>query len=296
MTSRQNIVPADAAKFTIVVAVNNDLVLKDSLLRSPEVCATKEIIIRRGCPSAAHAYNSGMREAKSETVVFAHQDVFFPEGWFKSVAKTIAGISAKDPQWGVLGVYGVSRSGEGIGHLYSTGLQRVLGRSFEEPVEVCTLDEVVLIVRRSAALQFDETLPGFHLYGTDICLEARRKGLKCYAVSAFCIHNSNGLAMLPLGYSKAFLYMRRKWRTQLPIFTPCMVITRWGMPLARHYLESLAGLASQRRVGCRCPDPSLLYRQLLDSNQLEKRADQSYSPTCVIDSVLAQRSAPLGQG
>jgi len=293
MTNRENIPPPDAARFTVVAAVNNDLVLKDCLLRSPEVRAVREIIIRWGCPSAGHAYNSGLRAAESEIVVFAHQDVFFPDGWFKSVAQTIAAISTKDPHWGVLGVYGVSRSGEGIGHLYSTGLQRVLGRPFAEPVEVGSLDEVVLIVRRSAGLQFDEALPGFHLYGTDICLEARRKGLKCYAISAFCIHNSNGLAMLPLAYSKALLFMRRKWRTQLPVFTPCVAITRWGMPLARHYAESLAGFVSRRRVGSRCSDPSVLYRQLLAGSRMEQLVDRNNSPARVMDVVPAHQDAPL---
>jgi hypothetical protein len=267
MTIRENASPAAAMEFSVVVASNDETVLRNSLMRSPEIESVKELLVRRGCSSAAQAYNSGMNAAMSDTIVFAHQDVFFPEGWFKSVAETISLLSARDPHWGVLGVFGITASGEETGHLYSMGLQRVLGRAFEEPVEVCSLDEVVLIVRRSSGLQFDEGLPGFHLYGTDICLAARCQGLKCYAISAFCVHNSNGLDKLPSAYSSAFFYIRDKWRNQLPIRTPCMVITRWALPLLRHCLESR--LARNRKSGTRCEDPAAFYKQLLKENRIE---------------------------
>ncbi len=266
----EGIIPTGASEFAVVVAVNNEKVLKDSLMRSPDIQSVREVLAQRNCSSAGQAYNSGMKASASDMIVFAHQDVYFPQGWFGSVARTITAISAKDPDWGVLGVYGISLSGAEAGHLYSTGLRRVLGCPFEEPLEVSSLDEVVLIVRRSSGLQFDEKLPGFHLYGADICLEARRKGLKCYAISAFCVHNSNGLDRLPPSYSRAYFYMRDKWRNQLPIRTPCMVITRWGLPLFRHNLESR--LARNQKSGARCTDPATLCQQLLNENRVGSAA------------------------
>jgi hypothetical protein len=267
MTTRENNLPMAATEFAVVAAVNDDTVLKNSLMRSPEMEPDREVFIRRGCSSAGQAYNSGMKASTSDIIVFAHQDVYFPQGWFGSVARSIAAISARDPDWGVLGVFGISLSGAEAGHLYSTGLRRVLGCPFEEPLEVSSLDEVVLVIRRSSGLQFDEQLPGFHLYGADICLEARRKGLKCYAISAFCVHNSNGLDKLPPAYSRAYFYMRDKWRNQLPIRTPCLAITRWGLPWFRHGLESR--LARNRKSGARCADPATLYQQLLKENRIE---------------------------
>jgi hypothetical protein len=266
MTNRENNLPMAAKEFTVVAAVNNDTVLRDSLMRSPDMQSVREVLVQRGSSTAGEAYNSGMNASASDVIVFAHQDVYFPQGWFGSLARAIAAISARDPDWGVLGVFGISLFGAEAGHLYSTGLRRVLGCPFEEPLEVSSLDEVVLVVRRSSGLQFDEKLPGFHLYGADICLEARRKGLKCYAISAFCVHNSNGLDQLPPSYSSAYFYMRDKWRNQLPIRTPCMAITRWGLPLFRHNLESR--LARNRKSGARCTDPATLYQQLLQENRL----------------------------
>jgi hypothetical protein len=266
----ESIIPMDTSEFAVVVAVNNDIVLRDSLMRSPDIQSVREVLVRRGCSSAGQAYNSGMKASASDMIVFAHQDVYFPQGWFGSVARSIAAISARDPDWGVLGVFGIRLSGAEAGHLYSTGLRRVLGCPFVGPLEVGSLDEVVLVVRRSSGLQFDEKLPGFHLYGADICLEARRKGLKCYVISAFCVHNSNGLDQLPPAYSRAYFFLRDKWRNQLPIRTPCMVITRWGLPLFRHNLESW--LARNRKSGARCADPATLCQQLLNENRIGSAA------------------------
>ena len=266
MTNRENNLPKAAREFTVVAAVNNDTVLRDSLMRSPDMHSVREVLTRRGFSSAAQAYNSGKEASASDVIIFAHQDVYFPQCWFESLARSITAISAQDPDWGVLGVFGISLSGAEAGHLYSTGLRRVLGCPFEGPIKVSTLDEVVLVVRRSSGLQFDEKLPGFHLYGADICLEAQLKGLKCYVISAFCVHNSNGLDQLPPAYSRAYFYLRDKWRNQLPIRTPCMAITRWGLPLFRHNLESR--LARNRKSGARCADPATLCQQLLNENRI----------------------------
>jgi hypothetical protein len=178
----------------------------------------------------------------------------------------------------VLGLFGITLGNGEAGHIYSTGIQRVLGQPFDKPIPASSLDEVVLIVRRSSGLRFDENLPGFHLYGTDICLEARRKGFNCYVLSAFCVHNSKGLDRLPSEYSRSLYYLRDKWRSQLPIRTPCMTITRWGLPLYRHYLESF--FARNRKAGGRCADPSALYRQLLNEKQV-KRAVLATPAGCV---------------
>jgi hypothetical protein len=42
-----------------------------------------------------------------------------------------------------------------------------------------------------------DPLPHYHLYGTDICMAAREKGMMSYAIPAFCIHNTNQLLALP---------------------------------------------------------------------------------------------------
>ena len=62
---------------------------------------------------------------------------------------------------------------------------------------VQTLDEIVLILKKSSGLRFDDSLPHFHFYGTDICLRAAQRGMRSYAISAFCVHNTHQTLVLP---------------------------------------------------------------------------------------------------
>ncbi len=241
-------------------AVNNEQVLRSCLLKSPDLDAAVEVILQSGFASAAAAFNSAMQRAKADIIVFVHQDVYLPEGWVDRVRKAIEVIGAFDPNWGVLGIWGVGNDGAFAGHLHWTGVEGTAGKRFDGGIEVETLDEVLLIVRRSSGLLFDELLPGYHMYGADICSEAGRRGIKCYAISAFCIHNTDNYKMLPLQFWRAYLFMRSKWKSQLPIRTTCTEITRWCWPMFRWNIVRAINLALRReKPKKRVPDPSLLY-------------------------------------
>ena len=95
-------------------------------------------------------------------------------------------------------------TGEVHGHVYSTGLRRNVGKSFESPVPVHSIDEMVIILRRDSGLHFDAELPGYHLYGTDICLQSWQRGLPCFVIDNFCLHNSNGIRRLPLAFWRSY--------------------------------------------------------------------------------------------
>ena len=188
-----------ALDWSLVTMVNNDSVLRSTLLASPALTSRCQVVTKRNFECAGRAYNAGLQEADHEIVVLAHQDVYLPETWLPDLSRALALLAASDPQWGVLGVFGIASSPRRpSGYCYSTGLRTILGHPYSHPIETDSLDELVLIVRRSAGLRFDERLPGFHLYGTDICLQARSKGLKNYIIPAFCIHNSNGVKSFPV--------------------------------------------------------------------------------------------------
>jgi GT2 family glycosyltransferase len=195
-----------------------------------------------------------------------HQDVFLPPTWAADFAAALDHLNKLDPNWGVLGVWGLTVQGGGVGHVYSTGLQMTLGSPFVTPIPVASLDEVMLVVRRDAGLRFDQDLPGFHLYGTDICLQAEQRGLGCYAVPSFCLHNSNGLHCLPRSFWKAYFYMRRKWRSQLPLQTPCIRISRGLSPVICYGLwKARQLLFERRRAGTRSERPDLIWQELATS-------------------------------
>lgn len=253
-------------KWSVISATNNEQVLKSCLLSSPEIGSAAEVILQRGFSSAASAYNAGIEKAKTDILVFPHQDVYLPQGWVAAVENAVAAVSTRDRRWAVLGIWGVERSGEGVGNLYCAGLGQRLGEAFAAPKEVRSLDEVLLIVRKSSGIRFDESLPGFHMYGTDICQEANRQGMKSYAISAFCIHNTNGYKLLPWGFWKCYLMMRRKWKSELPITTSCAKITRGCWPMFQwNFKQAVNILLKRHKPGKRVADPGRLYRENLAS-------------------------------
>ncbi len=208
---------------SFIIAVNSDKVFEENILASPifKGINSHEIIVKKGYPSASLAYNEGLRIASNDIVVFLHQDVYLPFDWDTRLIKIIKNIEFAGISWGVLGCYGVDKKGKKIGHVYSNGLKRELGRK-QKPKEVISLDELLLIIRKSNGIIFDPKFPYFHLYGTDICLQAKTMGLESYAISNFCIHNSLPIKRLPVDYWKCIKYLRSKWRNELPINT-CVV-------------------------------------------------------------------------
>jgi len=249
--------------WTVISATNNENILKSCLLNSPDIREASDVILQRGYASAAAAYNSAIDKARSDLLVFVHQDVYLPQGWLASLQRALDLLSEVDPNWGVAGVYGVNKSwDDGTGFLYCAEYGR-LGNSFDGVREVRSLDEVLLVMRKSSNLRFDERLPGFHMYGADICLEARRRGMKSYAISAFCIHNTNGYRMLPLQFWRCYLFMRKKWRLELPVATSCTEITFGCWPMIRWNIARAANIALGRyRATTRFADPGRFYLDL----------------------------------
>lgn len=247
--------------WSVITASNNNDVLESCLLASPDLRYANDVVIQNNCCSAASAYNSGMDKSNAEFHIFAHQDVYLPEGWINNVRRAIDILSHSDPNWGVLGVWGVTKNDSRAGYLYWTGIKGVAGKRFDGGIEVESLDELLLIIRRSSGLRFDEFLPGFHMYGADICCEAERRGMKSYAISAFCIHNTNEYKMLPLEFWKAYKFMRKKWRFRLPIRTTCIKITRWCWPVIQWNIVRTVKLALCReKQHTRVEDPGRLYQ------------------------------------
>ena len=83
-------------------------------------------------------------------------------------------------------------------------------------------------MRRGIALtlRFDPDL-GFHLYGADLCLQARERGLAVVALEAPCRHESRHFH-LPEPFLASARAFARKWQSRLPVATPCVVFAGDG--------------------------------------------------------------------
>ncbi len=198
----------------------------------------RQVIVQQDFKSAALAYNDAMNRATEDVIVFCHQDMYFPESWLDDLERSIRLLDQSDPNWAVLGIWGVTEEGQGLGYVHSNGHGN-LGQPFDKPVRVNTLDECVLILRKSSRLQFDPDLPDFHFYGTDICLSARKAGMSCYAISAFCVHNTRTLRIVPAEYFDSYFHIKKAWSEFLPIYTPCGKVARFDRDFYQYFAKKL---------------------------------------------------------
>jgi len=122
--------------------------------------------------------------------ILCHQDVRLDQGHgVPQLRAQIESLSATDPRWAVVGNAG------GCSEL------RVIRRITDPhggstpdslPARVQSLDENFLVVRTGTGLACSPGLRGFHLYGTDLCMQARRHGFSSYVVDFHTRHLSGG--------------------------------------------------------------------------------------------------------
>jgi hypothetical protein len=236
---------------TFVVAVNRRDILENNFLASPcfRGSHAHQILLQENFGSAAKAYNDAIDRSVNGLIVFCHQDVFLPETWLPELQESLNWLEKDDPGWGVLGCSGITLDGRYTGYVYSSGLG-VIGKRSAQPTPIQTLDEIVLIFRKSSGLRFDESLPHFHLYGADICLSAAKRRMKSYAISAFCIHNTYQPLVLPKEFYDCCEHVRKVWKDSLPIQTTCIRITRFNFPIyARRLREVYRKYIRRKEIG-----------------------------------------------
>jgi Glycosyltransferase like family len=215
----------ESPKLAIAAAVNDHATLAQCLARSPDIAnGTLMLKTYEGFSTAGIAYNQALDESTAEYLLFAHQDVYLPGGFARRMVAALDQLSTIAPDWAIAGVVG-ARHGEVIGKVWCSGNNRVIGEGQSLPARANTLDELIIIVRRSSGLRFDEVLPSFHLYAADIILTAAAAGQTTWVVDVPVVHHSRPVVNLGGGYKEAWNYMRRKWRANLPIENLVCTIT-----------------------------------------------------------------------
>lgn len=220
----------------VAAAVNDPDVLRDNLAASPLLVKKNiPLIIKQGYQSAARAYNAALDHVAADVVIFAHQDVYLPQGWGKKLLLTVQWLELHGKNWGVLGVVGKDTADNLVGGAWSGGQHSKIETEFSNPMPIVSIDEVVIVVRKDSGLRFDIDLPGFHLYGTDIVQLALDAGLEAYVFDGPVVHNHPWRTKSGWSYARAYRYMQRKWWKKLPIYTTGPTITRSGSPILRNW-------------------------------------------------------------
>lgn len=258
--------------FHIVVATNNESCLNANLLASPDILSgAVPVHLVRDAKSATAAYNAGIDETHAPYLIFAHQDVYFPAGWFDQLAASIADLGRIDPHWALVGPYGIRVDDTPSGYVWSSSISGVTGRIPRQPEPVQSFDELCMVLRRCSDLRFDDKLPGFHMYGTDIVQAALAVGLGAYAAFLPLVHNDSFHVMLRQDFVRSYKFMRRKWVGQLPIRTPVTRISWHGFELIIKRARMWKSIKKRRDHALRTDvDPALYAERLMDAVRAQR--------------------------
>ena len=124
-------------------------------------------------------------------IIFCHQDLLLNQGHgFDQLVKVIEELDKLDPNWAVLGNAGININDETI--IRVTDRYNLKHWSASFPQRVYSLDENFLVVKSSANVSCSSELRGFHLYATDLCLNAILKGYSCYVIDFHLTHLGRG--------------------------------------------------------------------------------------------------------
>jgi len=172
--------------------------------------------------------NAMLAKARGRYIICCHQDVELIGDGARELQARLEELTAKDPLWAIVGNAGAGPAGRAVRISDPYGDDQRVGTL---PARVESLDENFLVLCRERLIGFSADLAGFHLYGTDACLQAELRGYTAYVVDFHLRHHSRGNAderyfecmrRLEDKYGKLF-----RSRRILTTFKPLYISTNW---------------------------------------------------------------------
>jgi hypothetical protein len=208
-------------RYSIVCCSHKHDVLVNNLFQSHEIFE-HDLHIKNGYTNICKAYNDALKKCYEDIIIFVHQDVYLPETFFKDLEMSLEQLA--NINWGILGAAGAT-SNRIIANLID---RNYLLKTYDSlPQEVSTLDELILIIKKQSfnCLYFDENIKNHHLFGTDVCMQSKKNGMKNFVINAQCHHNSSLSYQIPKEYFETETYIKEKWKEFLPIKNTINIIT-----------------------------------------------------------------------
>ncbi|WP_421945292.1 hypothetical protein [Pedobacter sp.] len=139
---------------------------------------------------AFSAFNLFLKKAKGRYIIICHQDVLINKDGYDELIRCLGQLDNLDTNWGVCGNAGAAGPNHIVYYIsYPDGTFMNKGKF---PLKVTGLDENFLLVKNSANLKVSNNLNGFHLYATDLVLQAELNGFSSYVIPFNLTHKSRG--------------------------------------------------------------------------------------------------------
>lgn len=139
---------------------------------------------------AFEAINNFLRHAKGKYIIICHQDILINEDDISDLRTRLKELDLKDSNWAICSNSGAAGPNHVVYHISYPDKGLMSKGRF--PIKVAAIDENFILVKNKAQLKVSNDLNGFHLYGTDLCLQAELNGFSAYAIAFNLTHKSYG--------------------------------------------------------------------------------------------------------
>jgi len=151
--------------------------------------------------------------ARGTYVILCHQDIRLLRDDIAALQARLAALNKLDPEWALAGNAGATEDGGLVMRISDPHGEDQ--RRGEFPARVVSLDENFIIIRRDALVTVSAGLSGFHLYGTDVCLQARCAGRSAWVIDFHLRHLSAG--RVDSSFHQAQLALEKHYDTVLKL-------------------------------------------------------------------------------
>jgi len=134
--------------------------------------------------------NRAIKTAQGKYLIFCHQYLLFKYDNREHLEKCLEQLSTLDQHWAIAG-----NAEDCITGKYYVRITDPHGDSINEGSflqEVMSVDENFFIINQQVNIALISMLKGFHLYGLDLCQNAKYLGLKSYVIDFHLFHKSGG--------------------------------------------------------------------------------------------------------
>jgi 2-polyprenyl-3-methyl-5-hydroxy-6-metoxy-1,4-benzoquinol methylase len=219
-----------APRLSVIVPVNRPWQYELNIARSPglrEIDA--EVIPVQGASSAADAFRIGAARASHAWRVMVHQDVYWPVGSGFAMSQQLGALEKAGLEALPVGFAGLAAATGQPGFVHQAGMviDRQARFAHGRSSAALSIDEFAVALHRDCPLAIDPAL-GWHLWATDLCLQARqlagRDVAQVLLVPLF--HNSTNDFQLPPAFQASAQRLLDKYSQHDRIPTLCGEIKR----------------------------------------------------------------------
>jgi 2-polyprenyl-3-methyl-5-hydroxy-6-metoxy-1,4-benzoquinol methylase len=225
--------PAAPVPFSVIVAVNRPWQFALNTARSPGLREVQaDVVPVEGAASAASAFEAGAARTRHAWRLFAHQDVYFPVGTGFALAQQLGELERMGYAGAPVGVAGLQPEPGGRGVSYAgMVIDRIKLFDHGPASNAVSIDELAVALHRDTPLAIDAAL-GWHLWATDLCLQARRLagGAIGQVLSVPLFHNSVSTWTLPRQFQDSADILLDKYPELAAIPTLCGLLARRPAP------------------------------------------------------------------